>query len=185
MIDEKFLNDLIQKIQQGHQFKYLYFWGHTPKKANLIDKSCFSQWFPAQFNVEGIEYFTAEHYMMAQKAKLFNDKEIFAQILQVKHPNEAKQLGRKVRNYDEQIWREKRFGIVVQANFAKFSQHPELKKFLLATKDLILVEASPVDKIWGVGMAQDHPHIQDPSLWQGLNLLGFALIHVRELLLTE
>ena len=65
--------------------------------------------------------------MMAQKAKLFNDKEIFAQILQVKHPNEAKQLGRKVRNYDEQIWREKRFGIVVQANFAKFSQHPELK----------------------------------------------------------
>ncbi|MCY3124107.1 NADAR family protein, partial [Acinetobacter baumannii] len=81
MKDEKFLNDLIQKIQQGHQFKYLYFWGHTPKKANLIDKSCFSQWFPAQFNVEGIEYFTAEHYMMAQKAKLFNDKEIFAQIL--------------------------------------------------------------------------------------------------------
>ncbi|OTM55006.1 hypothetical protein CAS92_00630 [Acinetobacter baumannii] len=56
MKDEKFLNDLIQKIQQGHQFKYLYFWGHTPKKANLIDKSCFSQWFPAQFNVEGIEY---------------------------------------------------------------------------------------------------------------------------------
>ncbi|HFG6906773.1 NADAR family protein [Acinetobacter baumannii] len=185
MKDEKFLNDLVQKIQQGHQFKYLYFWGHIPKKANLIDKSCFSQWFPAQFNVEGIEYFTAEHYMMAQKAKLFNDKEIFAQILQVKHPNEAKQLGRKVRNYDEQIWREKRFDIVVQANFAKFSQHPELKKFLLATKDRILVEASPVDKIWGVGMAQDHPHIQDPSLWQGLNLLGFALIHVRELLLTE
>ncbi|MFW2735835.1 hypothetical protein ACN6PZ_19145, partial [Acinetobacter baumannii] len=64
MKDEKFLNDLIQKIQQGHQFKYLYFWGHTPKKANLIDKSCFSQWFPAQFNVEGIEYFTAEHYMI-------------------------------------------------------------------------------------------------------------------------
>lgn len=127
MIDEKFLNDLIQKIQQGHQFKYLYFWGHIPKRANLIDKSCFSQWFPAQFNVEGIEYFTAEHYMMAQKAKLFNDKEIFAQILQVKHPNEAKQLGRKVRNYNEQIWQEKRFDIVVQANFAKFSQHPELK----------------------------------------------------------
>ena len=65
--------------------------------------------------------------MMAQKAKLFNDKEIFAQILQVKHPNEAKQLGSKVRNYNEQIWQEKRFDIVVQANFAKFSQHPELK----------------------------------------------------------
>jgi ribA/ribD-fused uncharacterized protein len=105
--------------------------------------------------------------------------------LQVKHPNEAKQLGRKVRNYDEKIWQEKRFDIVVQANFAKFSQHPELKEFLLATKDRILVEASPVDRIWGVGMAQDHLHIQDPSQWQGLNLLGFALMHVREQLLAQ
>ncbi len=105
--------------------------------------------------------------------------------MQVKHPNEAKQLGRKVRNYDEQIWREKRFDIVVQANFAKFSQHPELKKILISNERPYFGEASPVDKIWGVGMAQDHPHIQDPSLWQGLNLLGFALIHVRELLLTE
>jgi len=60
-----------------------------------------------------------------------------------------------------------------------------LKKFLLATKDRILVEASPVDKIWGIGMAQDHPHIQDPSLWQGLNLLGFALIHVQEQFLAD
>ena len=67
MKDEKFLNDLIQKVQQGHQYKYLYFWGHTPKQADLVDKSCFSQWFPAQFKVEGVEYFTAEHYMMAQK----------------------------------------------------------------------------------------------------------------------
>ena len=185
MKDEKFLDDLIQKVQKGDQFKYLYFWGHTPKQVDLIDKSCFSQWYPAQFKDEGIEYLTAEHYMMAQKAKLFNDEEIFAQILQVKHPNEAKQLGRKVRNYDEKIWQEKRFDIVVQANFAKFSQHPELKNFLLATKDHILVEASPVDKIWGIGMAQDHLHTQDPSQWQGLNLLGFALMRVRDQLLAQ
>lgn len=72
--------------------------------------------------------------MMAQKAKLFNDEEIFAQILQVKHPNEAKQLGRKVRNYDEQIWQENRFDIVVQANFAKFSQYSELKNSCLQRK---------------------------------------------------
>lgn len=185
MKDEKFLDDLIQKVQKGDQFKYLYFWGHTPKQVDLIDKSCFSQWYPVQFKDEGVEYFTAEHYMMAQKAKLFNDEEIFAQILQVKHPNEAKQLGRKVRNYDEKIWQEKRFDIVVQANFVKFSQHPELKNFLLATKDHILVEASPVDKIWGIGMAQEDAHIQDPSQWQGLNLLGFALMHVREQLLAQ
>ncbi len=74
---------------------------------------------------------------------------------------------------------------MVQANFAKFSQHPELKNFLLATKDHILVEASPVDKIWGIGMAQDHLHTQDPSQWQGLNLLGFALMRVRDQLLAQ
>ncbi len=70
MKDEKFLNDLIQKVQQGHQFKYLCFWVHTPKQAGLVDKSCFSQWFPAQFEIESVEYFTAEHYMMAQKSKI-------------------------------------------------------------------------------------------------------------------
>lgn len=74
---------------------------------------------------------------------------------------------------------------MAQANFAKFSQHPELKEFLLATKDRILVEASPVDRIWGVGMAQEDAYIQGPSQWQGLNLLGFALMRVREQLLAQ
>ena len=115
----------------------------------------------------------------------FNDEEVFAQILQVKHPNDAKQLGRKVRNYDEQLWQEKRFEIVVQANLAKFSQHPELSAVLLATHDRILVEASPVDRVWGIGMAQDHEHIQDPAQWNGLNLLGFALMQVRAQLLAQ
>lgn len=107
MNNEFFLNHLIQQTQQGGQFKYLYFWGHTPKQAHIVDKSCFSQWFPAQFELDGIKYFTAEHYMMAQKAQLFHDDETFDQILKVTHPNEAKQLGRKVKNYDEQAWKEK------------------------------------------------------------------------------
>lgn len=123
--------------------------------------------------------------MMAQKAKLFHDDEIFDQILKVKHPNEAKQLGRKVQNYDEQVWKEKRFNIVLQANLAKFSQHSELRDFLIATHDHILVEASPVDSIWGVGMAQDHVDIQNPEKWKGLNLLGFALMQVRAQLLAQ
>ena len=185
MNNEISLNHLIQQIQQGGQFKYLYFWGHTPKQAHIVDKSCFSQWFSAQFELDGIKYLTAEHYMMAQKAKLFHDDEIFDQILKVKHPNEAKQLGRKVQNYDEQVWKEKRFNIVLQANLAKFSQHPELRDFLIATHDHILVEASPVDAIWGVGMAQDHLDIQNPTKWKGLNLLGFALMQVRAQLLAQ
>ena len=85
----------------------------------------------------------------------------------------------------EQLWREKRFEIVVQANLAKFSQHPELSAVLLATHDRILVEASPVDRVWGIGMAQDHEHIQDPAQWNGLNLLGFALMQVRAQLLAQ
>ncbi|MGB5887978.1 MAG: NADAR family protein [Acinetobacter venetianus] len=183
MKDDHFLNDLIHYIQQGQKFKYLYFWGHTPKQADLVDKSCLSQWYPSTFKLDGIEYLTAEHYMMAQKAKLFNDELVFAQILQVKHPNEAKQLGRKVQHYDDQIWKEKRFDIVVQANLAKFSQNSALRDFLVNTQDRVLVEASPVDTIWGVGMAQEHEHIQDPSQWLGLNLLGFALMRVREQLI--
>lgn len=183
MQDEQFLNDLIQQVQQGRQFKYLYFWGHTPKQNNHVDKSCFSQWFLSPFEQDGVEYLTAEHYMMAQKARLFNDEEILNQILKVTHPNEAKQLGRKVQDYDEQLWQDKRFEIVVQANLAKFSHYPELRDFLLATHDRILVEASPVDQIWGIGLAQDHQHIQDPSQWRGLNLLGFALMQVRSQLL--
>ena len=94
-------------------------------------------------------------------------------------------MGRKVQNYDEQVWKEKRFNIVLQANLAKFSQHPELRDFLIATHDHILVEASPVDAIWGVGMAQDHLDIQNPEKWKGLNLLGFALMQVRAQLLAQ
>ncbi|WP_109440418.1 NADAR family protein [Acinetobacter haemolyticus] len=185
MNDAKFLTDLVQATQQGQVFKYLFFWGHIPKQSHVVDKSCLSQWFDAAFNVEGILYPTAEHYMMAQKAKLFGDHEIFEKILNVRHPNEAKQLGRNVRHYDEQRWREQRFEIVVQANLAKFSQHQELKNFLISTNNRILVEASPVDKIWGVGMAKDHENIQDPRLWNGLNLLGFALMQVRSKLLVN
>ncbi|WP_277559809.1 NADAR family protein [Acinetobacter beijerinckii] len=185
MQDEQFLNDLIQQVQQGRSFKYLYFWGHTSKQTNHVDKSCFSQWFPSPFKQNGVEYLTAEHYMMTQKAKLFNDDEIFNQLLKVKHPNEAKQLGRKIQHYDEQLWQKKRFDIVVQANLVKFSHYSELGDFLLATHDRILVEASPVDKIWGIGMAQDHEHIQEPSQWQGLNLLGFALMQVRSKLSAQ
>lgn len=105
--------------------------------------------------VDGVIYPTAEHYMMAQKAKLFSDMDIFQQIIQSKHPKQAKDLGRQVKNFDEKIWNEQRFDIVVQGNIAKFSQHPELKDYLLGTGNRILVEASPVDKIWGVGLARN------------------------------
>jgi len=160
--------------------KFLFFWGHQPNKDGSISKTCFSQWWLSSFEVDKVIYKTAEHWMMAQKAELFKDNEVLEKILQAKSPAEAKKSGREVKNYNENLWLAARYDIVKQGNYHKFSQNPELKTFLLSTKDRVLVEASPVDAIWGIGMAGDHKDVLDPEKWQGLNLLGFALMEVRD-----
>ncbi len=162
--------------------KYLFFWGHQPTRDGSIAKTCLSQWFAASFTVEDREYLTAEHYMMAEKARLFGDEEIRSAILAATHPKQAKDYGRKVRNFDPVLWESQRLPIVVAGNLAKFQQNLPLQKFLLGTGDRILVEASPVDKIWGIGLAADHPDAESPEKWPGLNLLGVALMEVRSLL---
>ncbi len=120
--------------------------------------------------------------MMAQKALLFGDKEIYDKIIVAKSPAEAKTLGRQVQHFDEATWNAKRLGIVVEGSLQKFSQHPDLQEFLLNTKERVLVEASPVDKIWGIGLAADSEKTENPKRWNGLNLLGFALMEVRDML---
>lgn len=170
---------LCDYINQGNKVKYICFWGHK-KKASGITKSCFSQWYYSPFEVAGITYKTAEHYMMAKKAKLFGDLDTEAKIIASNDPGAAKQFGREVRNFDDKVWVSHRFEIVVEANIEKFGQHTELKEFLLNTGDRILVEASPVDKVWGVGLTADDSAVENPNLWKGLNLLGFALMEVRE-----
>lgn len=178
------LSELSQAIHAGQQFKYLCFWGHS-QSGTQVDKSCFSQWFPASFELEGLHYTTAEHYMMAEKARLFNDHTSVAAILQSSSAAEAKKLGRAVEGYDDKLWLAHRFDIVVRGNLAKFGQNPALKAFLLGTAPRVLVEASPVDTIWGIGLAQDNPKAVQPEHWQGLNLLGFALMKVRDALQAE
>ncbi|UOQ73319.1 NADAR family protein [Hymenobacter cellulosilyticus] len=173
------LSSLQAALAAGQLGHYLYFWGHTAK-ADSLGKECFSQWYPAAFELDGYVYPTAEHYMMAEKARLFQDEATRAAIITAKHPNDAKKLGRQIKNFDEAAWLAARFAIVVRGNLAKFSQHPELRKFLVGTGSQILVEASPVDTIWGIGLVQDHPAAADPSTWRGLNLLGFALMEVRD-----
>ncbi|CAD0001094.1 NADAR family protein [Flavobacterium chungangense] len=160
--------------------KFLFFWGHQPNKDGKITKNCFSQWWLNSFKVEKVTYKTAEHWMMAKKAELFQDQEILEKILNINSPAEAKKLGREVRNYDDKIWLENRYEIVKAGNFHKFSQNADLKTFLLNTKERVLVEASPVDSIWGIGMAGDHKDVMNPEKWKGLNLLGFALMEVRD-----
>lgn len=171
---------LIAAMQAGHQPKWLFFWGHTPAKDGSLTKTCFSQWWDGHpFEVDGTTYHTAEHYMMAEKARLFGDPETLAKIIAAGHPNTAKKLGRQVKNFDDPLWKRSRLDIVVRGNEAKFSQHPDLRDFLLHTGDRVIVEASPYDRIWGIGMAATHEHAEQPARWKGLNLLGFALMEVR------
>lgn len=170
--------ELISYLAQGQQVDYLHFWGHT-QKAQPTDKSCLSQWFIAPFHLDGQRYLTAEHYMMAQKARLFNAEDQLKKILECSAPSEAKQLGREVPNFDERLWKQHRFAYVVAGNLGKFSQNPALSDFLLSTGEQILVEASPRDRIWGIGMGASNPDANHPERWRGQNLLGFALMQVR------
>jgi ribA/ribD-fused uncharacterized protein len=168
----------IENITQDS--KFLFFWGHQPNKDGSISKTCFSQWWLSSFEVDKVIYKTAEHWMMAKKAKLFNDDEVLAKIIKANSPAEAKKLGREVKNYDDKLWLANRYEIVKEGNYHKFNQNAALKTFLINTNDRVLVEASPVDPIWGIGMASDHKDVLNPEKWKGLNLLGFALMEVRD-----
>ncbi|WP_271218818.1 NADAR family protein [Streptosporangium carneum] len=168
----------------GERLRYLFFWGHRPPRDGGVGPGCLSQWWPAPFTAEERLFPTAEHYMMAHKAWLFGDDRTAERILTAEHPGEAKSLGREVRDFDEAVWDEHRYGIVVRGNIAKFGGRPELGEFLLGTRARILVEASPVDRIWGIGLAADDERAASPAAWRGLNLLGFALMDARDALET-
>jgi ribA/ribD-fused uncharacterized protein len=118
--------------------------------------------------------------MMYQKAILFGDTNIARAILSTDNPKEQKDLGRMVSNYNDEIWAAKRVDIMVAGLFEKFNQNPRLKEALLNTGDTIIVEASPVDRIWGIGLAEDHPDALDQTKWRGQNLLGVVLMRVRD-----
>jgi hypothetical protein len=142
--------------------------------------SVFSQWYPCVFDVGGHRFVCAEQYMMVGKARLFGDDDIAAQILAEVDPRAHKALGRKVRGFDEHAWRKAREGIVYDGNRAKFTQHADLLAALRATAGTELVEASPMDRIWGIGMASSNPLATDPTKWKGQNLLGRILTRLRD-----
>lgn len=173
-------HDVLQTYLDVHSdAKLLFFWGHRPRKDGTIGQSCFSQWFPSVFEVNGQVYQNAEQYMMAQKASLFDDQAILAEILLTSDPKEMKALGRKVRGFEQHVWEAARFDIVVEGNRAKFTQNPLMATYLRHTGSQILVEASPVDTIWGIGLSARDVQASDPAQWRGLNLLGYALMAVR------
>ncbi len=173
---------LLGELQRGVHLDYLFFWGHTQKKEGVIDKSCFSQWYPSGFTADGVNYLTGEHWMMVKKALLFDDCETAKKILASEKPAMAKQLGREVSGFDTELWTKSSYEIVVEGNKHKFSQNSFLKNFLLQTGNKVIVEASPPDTVWGIGLSQDAKEALNPSQWRGSNLLGFALMEVRDII---
>ncbi|WP_190125214.1 NADAR family protein [Streptomyces inusitatus] len=177
-------DELIRRAGAGERIEYLRFWGHRPRRDGRIGTGCLSQWWPSPFTVDGVRYATAEHWMMAAKARLFGDLDAERLALDARTPAEAKKAGRLVRDFDEAVWARERFAVVRWGSVHKFSARPELAHFLLATGDRVLVEASPMDRVWGIGLAADDERALDPARWRGLNLLGFALMEAREELKT-
>jgi ribA/ribD-fused uncharacterized protein len=168
--------ELITWEREGRLPEFVLFWGGRAAKG------CLSQWYPAPFTLDGVTYATAEHYMMAEKARLFGDGDAEARILADPSPAHAKRAGREVQGFDEETWVRHRYEIVVTGSRAKFAAHGKLRDYLASTSGKVLVEASPEDSVWGIGLGEDQPEARLPSQWRGLNLLGFALMDTREAL---
>lgn len=154
--------------------EFAFFWGGT-----------MSQWHRSKFVIDGVEFNTCEQYMMYKKALMFGDYEIAQKVMEADHPREQKALGRQVKNFDDTKWCEYCRDIVYDANYAKFTQNPEMWEELKFTGDRTMVEASPKDNRWGIGLAADDPRAKDRSQWLGTNWLGEAIQQVREDLITE
>jgi len=170
---------LIEKYPDPPSIPFLFFWGHQPSADGSITQSCLSQWWPAPFEVDGIAYPTAEHWMMAGKARLFSDEAACRAILACSTPAEVKEQGRLVKNFDPVVWDKHKYEIVVRGNAHKFYGHRPLMEYLLSTGNQVLVEASPTDKVWGIGMGAMDKDARNPAEWKGENLLGFALMEIR------
>lgn len=172
----------LKKRSREEKFDYIYFWKHRAEANGSVGTGCLSQWWPASFKIGEQEYPTAEHFMMHSKAMLFGDEETARKILETESPKQVKALGRSVKDFDSQLWQEHRFAVVLRGNLAKFSQNENLKDYMFSTGESILVEASPTDTIWGIGLSEEQARNQSPAEWKGLNLLGFALMRTRSLL---
>lgn len=150
---------------------HVYFWN-----------GIYSNWYPCKIYDEfsKLNFENTEQAFMWYKANLFKDDEVKKQIELTGNPKLVKQLGRQIKNYDDVIWNEARFGWMLAVNLMKFSQHQYLRQALIETGTRTMVEASPLDKVWGVGLDENNPLILDERNWQGQNLLGKVLMRVRE-----
>lgn len=139
-----------------------------------------SQWHKCKIVDGDLVFNCAEQAMMYRKAELFGDYDAMTKIMEVQEPKEQKALGRKVKNFDKDIWNANAQEIVYRNNLLRFQQNGYLKDMLLSAANFTFVECSPYDKIWGIGRGMDYPYLADKSKWDGLNWLGYALTRVKE-----
>lgn len=151
-------------------------------KMHLFWGGPFSQWYPSTFEISGVTYNCTEQYMMAKKAELFGDEDAYLRIMASADPREQKSIGRSVENFDPDQWNAISRDVVFRGNMAKFTQNPELGGYMLSTETQEIVEASPEDVIWGIGLAEDDPDAYDKTKWKGTNWLGEVLMEVRRVL---
>ena len=139
-----------------------------------------SNWYLSDFTVDGVSFSSMEQYMMYKKAVVFKDKDIASKILKTDDVERIKEYGRQVSNYDDTVWNGVRQIVIYKGLLGKFKQNEELKKELLDTGDDILAECAVSDKIWGIGLSMKDSNKNDIKAWRGQNLLGFALMLVRD-----
>jgi ribA/ribD-fused uncharacterized protein len=173
---------LIDAAAAGRPYRLLPFYGHQMPADGAPGPWMASQWAPLAFTVDGIRYPHAEAWMMAGKARQFNDDAALDRILVESDPGRCKRLGRKVIGFDEQMWNRVAYRLVAVGNWYKFLQNEHARRWLVGTGPAVLVEASPRDRVWGAGIGRNDPRLPDPESWPGRNLLGFALTEVREFL---
>lgn len=152
--------------------KTIYFWGTSGPVG------CFSNWYNSPFKYGGVDFCHVEQYMMYIKAVTFNDTETAQKVMATTDPRECKKLGRQVKNFDNNLWDIERYNVVAHACECKFRQNPDILKILLDTGNAELVEASPYDRVWGIGFNEQDAEA-NRDRW-GANLLGRALMEVRD-----
>ena len=162
----------MKELWERESDTHIYFWN-----------GIFCQWYPSEMvDDKGGSYSCCEQYMMSKKAKLFGDDVVYDMIMKEQSPGHQKALGRLVSDYDDDVWNKHKFDIVIDGNILKFGQNEKLKKLLLSTGNKIIVEGSHEDPIWGVGLSYDDDRILNEANWQGENLLGKAIMAVRNTL---
>jgi ribA/ribD-fused uncharacterized protein len=144
-----------------------------------------SQWYPSPFTIDGVRFVNCEQRMMYMKGKVFGDEEAMREVMLTDDPKRHKEIGRSVKNFDVDTWSAKAYQVVVEANYAKYSQNPELRQFLIDSGDRKFVECAPYDKIWGNGLNITQTLQTPEAMWEGTNLLGKAIMDVREMILAE